>query len=182
MTNDEYLKLSEKTATIAPHFEVVSGKNLIAALNLIKTLAKTVDIAKKGLFYGKFPKSPVQQEMWSAGETPETLKNEQLLGMIHGVLGLVTETAEIAEALLLRIEQGQELDKVNIVEEIGDLEWYMAMLYRTIGGSPEQAKTANIAKLKARYGDKFSEEAAITRNTKEEYEIMTNVLVPHIPG
>ncbi len=177
MTNDEYIKLSEKTATTVPHFEVVSGENLIAALNLIKTLSKTVDIAKKGLFYGKFPKSPIQQEMWAAGETSHSLKEKHILGMIHGVLGLITESAEIAEALLLKIEQNKDFDMVNIVEELGDLEWYMAMLYRTVGGTPEQAKTANIAKLKARYGDKFSEEAAITRNTKEEYKIMTNSLV-----
>ncbi len=47
--------------------------------------------------------------------------------LLHAVLGLYTEAAEMLEALWAALH-GAPLDEINLFEEAGDLEWYLALL------------------------------------------------------
>lgn len=47
-------------------------------------------------------------------------------------------------------------------------------LCKMFNSSVEEVKTKNIAKLKARYGDKFSEDRAINRDLANEKEVLNN--------
>ena len=58
---------------------------------------------------------------------------------------------------------GRDLDRTNLFEETGDLFWYLALIADELGFSFEEAMVSNVAKLKARYGDKFTTEKAINR-------------------
>ncbi len=53
----------------------------------------------------------------------------------HAVMGLVTESAECMDALKKSKIYGRELDTVNLVEEAGDIMWYLALLANELGGS-----------------------------------------------
>lgn len=92
--------------------------------------------------------------------------------LLHAVIGLETEVGELQDALKKSIFYGKPLDKVNIAEEIGDAFWYMAILSDTLGVSFEEIMEKNIAKLKARYGDKFTESAALNRDLDTERKIL----------
>jgi NTP pyrophosphatase (non-canonical NTP hydrolase) len=51
----------------------------------------------------------------------------------HAAMGLVTETAEFLDAFKKHIFYGKPLDKVHLLEEIGDMMWYVAILCATKG-------------------------------------------------
>lgn len=98
--------------------------------------------------------------------------DEKSIRLIHAGLGLATETAEIQDALKKHIFYGKPLDRVNLAEEMGDVFWYLAILADELGVSFEDTMDKNIAKLKKRYGDKFTETAAINRDVAAERKIL----------
>ena len=88
--------------------------------------------------------------------------------LLHGVLGLITEAAELAEVLKKQHAYGKPIDRVNLKEELGDVLWYLPLLCRALDTDMESIAEMNIAKLKLRYPNKFSKEDAITRNLTAE--------------
>lgn len=91
---------------------------------------------------------------------------------IHAVMGLDTEAGELTDAFKKHIFYGKPLDKINVKEEIGDLFWYLAILCDEFDLSFEQCMEVNIAKLKVRYPDKFSNEKAVTRDLEQERRVL----------
>lgn len=102
----------------------------------------------------------------------ERLSDDGTKRLLHAGIGLSTESAELLDALKKHIFYGKELDKVNLAEEMGDLFWYMAILADELGLEFESVMERNITKLKARYGEKFSEEKAEKRDLNAEREIL----------
>jgi NTP pyrophosphatase (non-canonical NTP hydrolase) len=90
----------------------------------------------------------------------------------HAVDGLVTESGELVDALKRHRFYGKELDKVNLVEEAGDLCWYLSVLFDELGVSWEEAWDWNIRKLQKRFPEKFTEEAALNRDLDSEREVL----------
>jgi len=60
------------------------------------------------------------------------------------------------------------LDRPNVIEELGDLEFYMQGLRSALGITREDTLRHNISKLTKRYGDKYSNQAAQARADKIE--------------
>ncbi len=102
----------------------------------------------------------------------ERLKEDGLKRLLHAGFGLSTEAGEFMDALKKHIFYGKELDRVNLREELGDLFWYMAIACDELDVPFEALMKRNIEKLKARYGEKFSEEKAEKRDLKSEREIL----------
>lgn len=94
--------------------------------------------------------------------------------LLHYVLGIGTEAGEIQDAVKKAVIYGKELDQTNLVEEVGDILWYTSRLLTLLGSNFEEAMAKNNAKLKARYGDKFTEHAALNRDLNKEREILEN--------
>jgi len=92
--------------------------------------------------------------------------------LLHAGIGLATEAAEFLDALKKHIFYGKELDRVNLKEEIGDLQWYCAIALDELDSTFEEVQDTNIAKLKARYPDKFTEERAEVRDLPAERKIL----------
>jgi NTP pyrophosphatase (non-canonical NTP hydrolase) len=90
------------------------------------------------------------------------------LRLLHAVLGLVTESAELADMLKKHIFYGKELDIVNAKEEIGDSMWYVGLAVDILSTTMDDIMTKNIDKLAKRYPDKFSEHAALNRDIENE--------------
>jgi NTP pyrophosphatase (non-canonical NTP hydrolase) len=92
--------------------------------------------------------------------------------LIHGVMGCVTESGELADALKRHIFYKKELDLVNLKEEIGDIMWYLAILCDELGTTFEELADINIKKLSARYPDKFTSDKALNRDLEKEREVL----------
>lgn len=73
------------------------------------------------------------------------------MNLLHSSLGLASEAGEVASAIKAHVIYGKELDVVNIIEEAGDLLWFLMLLARTMGWTLEDIAAANIAKLSTRY-------------------------------
>jgi NTP pyrophosphatase (non-canonical NTP hydrolase) len=101
----------------------------------------------------------------------KTVENQRLL---HGGIGLATEAGEMLDALKKHIFYGKELDKVNLREEMGDIFWYCAIIADQLEVDFQEVMERNITKLKARYGERFTEEKANTRDLKTERQILEN--------
>ena len=103
------------------------------------------------------------------GQRIASVRNQRLL---HAGIGLATESGEFLDALKKHIFYGKELDTVNLGEEVGDLFWYCAIIADELEIHFDEVMNRNIAKLKARYGEKFTEAAAQHRNLKVERDIL----------
>ena len=100
------------------------------------------------------------------------LGDHGLKRLLHTGIGLSTEAGEFLDALKKHIFYGKELDRVNLREELGDLFWYMAIACDELDIPFESLMERNIEKLKARYGEKFSEKKAENRDLNTEREIL----------
>jgi NTP pyrophosphatase (non-canonical NTP hydrolase) len=88
------------------------------------------------------------------------------------VLGMQTEAAEIADVYKKALAYKKPIDFVNVKEELGDLMWYIANMCNIHGWNMEDILDTNIAKLEARYPEKFTEENALNRNLEKERDIL----------
>ena len=114
----------------------------------------------------------VKTESVAFDKIAEQLKFPKTIRLLHAVMGLETEVGELMDALKKHIFYGKPLDVTNVVEECGDLTWYLSVLLDELGYSFETVWERNITKLKARYGEKFSEEGALHRNLEQEREVL----------
>jgi NTP pyrophosphatase (non-canonical NTP hydrolase) len=90
----------------------------------------------------------------------------------HAVMGAVTEAAELMDALKKSKIYGRPLDRVNLVEEMVDLTWYLAILADELGVSFEEIWEKNINKLRQRYPEKYSDQQAEERDVAKERKIL----------
>jgi NTP pyrophosphatase (non-canonical NTP hydrolase) len=98
----------------------------------------------------------------------DRLKEPELLRMLHAAMGISTEAGELLDAIKKHVYYGKSLDRTNLVEEMGDAFWYLAILADSLGVDFESVMQKNIEKLQVRYGDKFSAARAIHRNLSNE--------------
>lgn len=100
------------------------------------------------------------------------LESKRTLRLLHGACGIETEAGELLDTMKKHIFYGKDIDTVNIVEEVGDLMWYCAIILDELNVSFEDVMEKNINKLKARYGEKFTETRANTRDLEQERTIL----------
>ncbi len=105
-------------------------------------------------------------------EVAKRLSDPTTIKILHSVIGLVTESAELMDAMKKHLFYGKPLDLVNVFEEFGDVQWYVARGLESIDKTFEDAMETNIKKLKARFGDKFSSEKALNRDLDIERKIL----------
>lgn len=103
---------------------------------------------------------------------PDLQITRQQMRLLHAAVGMATEAGELLDAVKKSIFYGKPIDEANVLEEIGDSQWYHAIGLDAIGKTPADAAETNYKKLSARYGDKFSSEKALERNLDKEREIL----------
>lgn len=89
------------------------------------------------------------------------LTRDQLL--LDGVLGLCGESGEVADMLKKHLFQGHDFKKEDLINELGDVMWYIALICESQHLSLNGIMVRNIDKLEKRYKDGFSTEASINR-------------------
>lgn len=114
----------------------------------------------------------------AALRTEAPISPELLLRMVgcarlnHAAIGLCTEVGELQDALKKHIFYGKDLDRVNLAEEAGDLFYYLAVLCDELNVDISSVMATNIAKLTARYPEKFTEHHAEHRDLETERKIL----------
>jgi hypothetical protein len=102
---------------------------------------------------------------------PEELKVAKAsnvnLRLLHGAIGMFTEAGELLSAVCAQLETG-ELDMVNVGEELGDSDWYKAIIHDETGTDEGDIRAKVINKLMVRYPGKFSADAAENRDLAAE--------------
>lgn len=89
--------------------------------------------------------------------------------ILNGVMGLNGEAGECIDIMKKHIFQGHELDREHLIEELGDVAWYLAICCEGLGVSLEEVMEKNIEKLKARYPEGFDKARSINRNGEKTY-------------
>lgn len=191
MDSKEYTQLALVTEAPIAKLNWSRG-GLVRLLGMLALTADIADQAKKTIAYGKpldsvaFAKklhTLADQATSLAGvgervarpEDAPTDLSEPNLRVLHAGIGLFGESGEILEAVIKQITTG-ELDVVNVGEEGGDALWYLAVLADETGVPMDRNMDANIAKLKARYGEKFSIAATENRDLGAERAILESGL------
>lgn len=87
--------------------------------------------------------------------------------LTHAIFGIAGEVGELVDAVKKHLFYGKQLDISNVVEELGDIEYYLEALRQNLRLNRSDILQQNITKLERRYpGRKFSEAAAIARADK----------------
>jgi NTP pyrophosphatase (non-canonical NTP hydrolase) len=165
--------------------EIVTNKDeLCYIIEAFILLSEILDGYKKKIFYNKdvkynnlIEKLPKKLEevtckiMNSHDNDPKKLENIDTRA-IHGMLGIMTETGELASILLNYIQTG-EIDVYNLAEELADgaggtNSWYGTLLCDVFKIDPNDPPDKVIRKLKVRYPEKYCDSLANNRDLSSE--------------
>lgn len=86
------------------------------------------------------------------------------LNLSNYAMGLAGEAGEVVDLLKKHLHHGHELDKQEVVKEIGDVMHYAAGVCSMLGIDFEGVATCNIKKLEERYPNGFSVTDSINRS------------------
>ena len=174
--NFNYIEEANVTMSDNFHFEKVSQELFVDVLDSAIEALNDLDQIKKALFYGRdmnesltFAEQGVRNnDIQIHGLHPDPQAGMRLL---HGIIGIATEAGEMLEALRQGVEGGV-FDLTNVAEEVGDNQWYAAAILRALKTNFESVQRTNIAKLRARFPNKFTEFDANNRNLHAERQIL----------
>lgn len=177
MEIEKYTELAVRTESVVDKV-AINRDQLIAALRIVVGASEFLDQIKKNVFYGrpfdigKLDEADdlINDNYWELDISEIDINKEDIADLVnprvfHALLGSLTESGEIAEALLKSMENNQPIDTVNLSEEIGDLAWYgLGIFPDATGITADSILTTNIKKLMARYPDKFDQVKAQQEN------------------
>ncbi|MGX7395330.1 MULTISPECIES: nucleoside triphosphate pyrophosphohydrolase family protein [Carnobacterium] len=87
--------------------------------------------------------------------------NEQVL--TNCALGVASESGELVDLIKKYTFHGHDLNKKELVKEMGDVLWYLSQIAEWADIPFEDVAIQNIEKLKKRYPNGFSEERSRQR-------------------
>lgn len=94
--------------------------------------------------------------------TPETLD------LLHMAVGVSGEAGELLDAVKKHAVYGKKIDRENVVEELGGIEFFMEGLRQNLNITRAKTLRYNARQLAKRYpGDRYSNDDAIARKDKQ---------------
>ena len=91
----------------------------------------------------------------------KNLSDKEML--INGVMGLCGEAGESIDIVKKHLFHGHELIRDKLIEELGDVAWYLAETCTALNIDLENVLSQNIEKLKKRYPEGFDSDRSIHR-------------------
>ena len=104
-------------------------------------------------------------------ECIDVVGRQTQIRLLHGAMGLCTEAGELQDTLKKHIFYDADLDKGNIIEECGDVLWYVAEILNALNMPMQDVMQKNIDKLAVRYPEKFVSKNALNRDIEKEHEV-----------
>ena len=166
MYADQYQEAALRTKSPISRPDLISREDFRVLLIDAITNGRTARSYKKALT-GAFPyRQPgVAEDLSTTGLSTD---------LLHAVLGIINEAGELAEAIFNVIHRDgtqRPLDPVNLIEEGGDLQWFLTLLAHSQGVTLADLQARNIAKLKARYPDRFDASQLSDENRNKAAEL-----------
>lgn len=138
MMHDEHMTEANSRDRFARDFTSIEEKHA----DMVAVLSKTGEAILAGL-------TPAGVDLW------------------HHASCVQGEAGELFDACKKHAIYGKDVDRENVIEELGDLEFYLQGVRRNLGISREETLQANYDKLSARYeGLRYTDAAAIARADK----------------
>ena len=94
---------------------------------------------------------------------PELTQQEHLL---NGLLGLAGEAGECCDLVKKHLFQDHREFEMKLLDELGDVLWYVAETAAAIGQNLNMVATWNLKKLQARYPNGFDSEKSLHRKAE----------------
>lgn len=102
------------------------------------------------------------------GDTIASELTGQDAHLTHMAMGVAGEAGELLDAIKKHVVYRKPLDIENVIEELGDLEFFMAGIRMALDISRDATINYNMAKLSKRYQSAtYSDQSAQTRADKE---------------
>ncbi len=104
--------------------------------------------------------------------------------LIHLAIAIPSEAGELADVIKKHVIYDQPLDehkRAAIIEEAGDLEFFLAALYKLIGTSRNYVLTENMLKLAKRYPNFTYADAAAKARADKAAETVPDFEPPQLP-
>jgi len=161
--NDAYAQMVRTLTSPRCHLSRVDLDMLERAFRDFTTATTGLDTLKRVLFYGI--ETPPATFPATAFETVHS-------DTLHGIIGIATEAGELAERLMSMAAAPDRDHKTNLVEELGDLFFYITLLMSANGLTFYEVLDANTRKLTERYAGKFTHMRALNRNLGAEVGAM----------
>lgn len=93
--------------------------------------------------------------------------------VLHAAMGISTESGEIMDLVKREMAYGKMIDIDHMIEEAGDLCWYLNLMIIAMGTTWDEVMARNINKLETRYPEKaFRADRALNRDTAAEQAAM----------
>lgn len=87
---------------------------------------------------------------------------------LHAAIGVCTEAGELLDAIKKHVIYNKPLDRANVIEELGDIEFYLQMMRTALGIEHHEIIEANVSKLSKRYPQGYTDSDAIERKDKQD--------------
>lgn len=201
MNLDEFVKNAVRTESRIDEVKT-NVTELLELVYCFTMLGEMLDCYKKSIFYNKDTKykekyrqllcelkDAVQALDYYNKENPSgdmqkelvtTLDNQTDIRLFHGMLGIMTESSEMAGILFDLLVNGK-IDTVNLLEEMADgaggtNSWYGAIIVDALKVDPHLPMINVINKLRARYPERYSDHLAENRNLDAERKELENGL------
>lgn len=173
----DYIAEANVTASNNFHGDKVPLYWLQGALTNAIQAIEQLDRIKKSLFYGRELDGLPEQHQVTTGcqhlpaiVDPNDAKRGELL--LHSIVGTATESGELLALLRDVLFNGVPFDDVNFIEETGDVFWYSAIGLKQVDAGFTEVQKRNIAKLRHRFPNKFTEYDANNRDLFGERKIL----------
>lgn len=181
MTPHDYTDAAHRTLSTQWHADKLHGLEFMCAMAAAVAAVGQLDKLKKAIFYGKNLPAVIDgnitvDTLFAQVQLPPDMTVQEFRNVVHAVIGKMTEAAEMADILMQAIDTGT-LDVAHMREELGDGFWYDAIAARALGTTYPAEMNRNIAKLRARFPEKFDAAQAITRNLDAEQHAMQSIPV-----
>ena len=114
-----------------------------------------------------YPYHEFVKKLCKSGEQITTELSPEQAHLVHMAMGVSGEAGELLDAIKKSAIYGKPLDWDNVIEECGDLLFYIQGVLNHRGVRLDEVVEINRQKLAKRYGDRYSNEAAIERKDKQ---------------
>lgn len=187
---NDYIKLACVTeAPVPPVLERLRQNPDLLELfykDMLKTIAvlQNLDKWKKTLYYGKeYPGFKTKKTWWDkligffkkkqpVMNLEDTDHGHFMVRMLHGSVGLATESCELLEAIQKYLSGEKPFDIVNAKEELADIGWYQNVLFDLLHTNAGESFELWYQKLEKRYGSKFDAFRANNRDLVGERKLL----------
>ena len=86
--------------------------------------------------------------------------------LFNGLLGLAGETGECCDIVKKSLFQDHREYEEKLMDELGDIMWYVAETAAAIGFTLDQVAEHNLQKLRSRYPEGFDPEKSLHREAE----------------